>query len=146
MNNKIITIIVALLSIVGIGLFVMTFGIDKEDTEAMSGAVTPLVNYSLFLLIAAAVVAVVGSIWTLLKNPSALKKAGLGLLALVVVFGISYMLANSDQVIDAKDEIIAAAGSQVSRLSSTGILFSGILMLVAAAFFVVDLVKGLIKS
>ncbi|APG66158.1 hypothetical protein LPB136_12595 [Tenacibaculum todarodis] len=146
MNNKIITIIVAVLSIIGIALFVMTLGVDVEDAEAISGVVSPLVTYSLILLGISAAVAFLGSVFSLLKNPAALKKAGLGLVALVVVFGIAYMLANSDQVIDAKDEIIAAAGSQVSKLTSTGILFSGVLMLVAGAFFIIDLVKGLIKS
>lgn len=146
MNNKLITIIVAVLSIIGIALFVLTLGVEEGDAEALSGSVSTLVTYSIILLVIAAAVAVLGSVWSLLKNPAALKKAGLGLIALLVVFGVAYMLANSDQVIDAKDEIIAAAGSQVSKLTSTGILFSGVLMLVAGAFFIIDLVKGLIKS
>ncbi|MCH3881670.1 MULTISPECIES: hypothetical protein [Tenacibaculum] len=146
MNNKIITIIVAVLSIIGIALFVLTLGVEEGNAEALSGSVSTLVTYSIILLIIAAAVAVLGSVFSLLKNPAALKKAGLGLVALLVVFGVAYMLANSDQVIDAKDEIIAAAGSQVSKLTSTGILFSGVLMLVAGAFFIIDLVKGLIKS
>ncbi|MCH3883439.1 hypothetical protein [Tenacibaculum aquimarinum] len=146
MNNKIITIIVAVLSIIGIALFVLTLGVEEGNAEALSGSVSTLVTYSIILLVIAAAVAVLGSVFSLLKNPAALKKAGLGLVALLVVFGVAYMLANSDQVIDAKDEIIAAAGSQVSKLTSTGILFSGVLMLVAGAFFIIDLVKGLIKS
>ena len=146
MSNKLITIIVAALSIIGIFLFVRVLGFDESDAQGVSGAVSPLVTYSLILLGITAVVAVLGSLWSLIKNPSALKKALLGLAALAVVFVVSYMFANSDQVIDAKNEIIAAAGSQVSKLTSTGIWFSLILMAVAGGFFVWDLLKGLVKS
>ncbi len=146
MNNKIVTIIVAVLSVIGIGLFINVFGADEGNAEAVSGKVSILVTYSLILLGITALVTIIGSLFSLMKNPSALKKAFVGLAALAVVFFVSYLLANSDQVLDAKEEIIAAAGSSVSKLTSAGIWFSGLLMLVAALFFIWDLLKGLIKS
>ena len=145
MNSKIITIIVSVLSIIGIVLFVLTLGTEVGTPEQTS-AVSNLVTYSLTLLGLAALAAIVVSLLSLIKNPKALKNAVIGLFGLAVVFAISYMLANSDQVIDAKDDIIAAAGSQVSKLTSTGIWFSGVLMFVAGTFFIWDLLKGLIKS
>ncbi len=145
-NNRLITIIVALLSLVGIVLFIMTMGADTEDPVAMSEAVSPLVTYSLVLLGLTVAVTVIASLWSLVKNPAALKKALFGLLALGVVFVISYILADDGQVIDANNEVIAAAGSSVSKNTSTGIWLSIILIVVAGGFFVWDLLKGLVKS
>ena len=147
MNKKLITAVVAILALIGIVLAIMAMMTDpKEDLEAASNAASPLVNYSLILLVITALVAVVGSIFSLLKNPSALKKALLGLVALVVVFGVSYMLSNGEQVADTTGKVISAADSQVTKLTSTGIIFSGILMLFAGGFFIWDLLKGLVKS
>ena len=147
MNNKIITLVVAVLAIIGLVFALMAMVVDPEvDLMAANDAASPLVTYSLILLGITAAVAVVGSLFSLFKNPAALKKAMMGLAILGVVLLVSYLFANSDQVIDAKDEVIAAAGSSVSKLTSTGIVFSALLMLVAGVFFVVDLLKGIIKS
>ncbi len=146
MNKKIITVIVAVLAIIGLVLALMAMTVEADDRVAADVAASPLVSYSLVLLGITAVVAVLGSLFSLLKNPAALKKAIMGLVVLGVVLLVSYLLANSDQVIDAKNEIIAATGSSVSKLTSTGIIFSAILMLVAGLFFVWDLLKGLVKS
>ncbi|CAM1346055.1 hypothetical protein [Tenacibaculum crassostreae] len=145
-NNRLITIIVALLSLVGIVLFIMTMGVDTEDKVAMSDAVSPLVTYSLVLLGLTAGVTVLASIFSLFKNPAALKKALLGILAIGVLFVISYMLSNDGQVVGASNEIVAEAGSSVSKNTSTGIWLSIILIVIAGAFFVWDLLKGLVKS
>ena len=147
MNNKIITLVVAVLAIIGLVFALMAMVVDPEvDLMAANDAASPLVTYSLILLGITAAVAVVGSLFSLFKNPAALKKAIMGLAILGVVLLVSYLFANSDQVIDAKDEVIAAAGSSVSKLTSTGLVFSALLMLVAGVFFVVDLLKGIIKS
>ncbi|CAL2077553.1 hypothetical protein [Tenacibaculum sp. 190524A02b] len=146
MNSKILKIIVAVLSLVGIGLFLRVAGIDEEQAEAMSSAVSPLVTYSIALLGLAVVAAVVASLLGVLKNPAALKKALLGIVALAVVLLVSYILSPDNQVNDANGEIIAAAQSQVSKLTSTGIWVSLILLAVGGAFFIIDLLKGLVKS
>ncbi|KAF9659635.1 hypothetical protein SAMN05444344_0819 [Tenacibaculum mesophilum] len=145
-NSKLITIIVALLSLVGIVLFIMTMGADEEDPIALSKAVSPLVTYSLILLILTAGVTVLASILSLFKNPEALKKSLLGLLAMGVLLVISYMLASDSQVLGATKEVVAEAGSSVSKYTSTGIWLSIILIVIAGGFFVWDLLKGIVKS
>ncbi|CAM1360142.1 conserved membrane hypothetical protein [Tenacibaculum sediminilitoris] len=145
-NNRLITIIVALLSLVGIVLFVMTMGADTEDPAAMSDAVSPLVTYSLVLLGLTVAVTVLASLFSLFKNPAALKKSLLGLLAIGVLLVISYILSGDGQVIDANEKVIAAAGSSVSKNTGTGIWLSIILIVIAGGFFVWDLLKGLVKS
>ncbi|CAM1342660.1 hypothetical protein [Tenacibaculum aestuarii] len=145
-NNRLITIVVALLSLVGIVLFLTTLGVNEDDKAAMSDAVSPLVTYSLVLLGLTAGVTVLASILSLFKNPAALKKALLGLLGMGVLLVISYILSGDGQVIDANEKVIAAAGSSVSKNTSTGIWLSVILIVIAGGFFVWDLLKGLVKS
>ena len=145
-NNKLITIFVALLSLVGIVLFMVAMGADKEDPVAISSAVSPLVTYSLVLLGLTAGVTVLASILSLFKNPAALKKALIGLLGMGVLLVISYILASDDQVLGATNEVVAEAGSSVSKNTSTGIWLSVILIVIAGGFFVWDLLKGLVKS
>ncbi|WP_299011116.1 hypothetical protein [uncultured Tenacibaculum sp.] len=145
-NNKLITILVALLSLVGIVLFMVVMGADAEDPVAISDAVSPLVTYSLVLLGLTAGVTVLASILSLFKNPAALKKALLGLLGMGVLLVISYILASDGQVLGATNEVVAEAGSSVSKNTSTGIWLSVILIVIAGGFFVWDLLKGLVKS
>ena len=146
MNSKILKIIVAILSLVGIGLFLRVSSINSEDKAAIAEAVSPLVTYSLVLLGLAAASAVIASVLGIFKNPAALKKTLLGVVALAVALLISYILSSDEQVVDANKDVIAIAGSQVSKYTSTGIWVSLILLVVGGVFFVIDLVKGLIKS
>jgi hypothetical protein len=145
MNNKILTIFIAIIGVVGIGLYANIMMVDKENVAAVDGASSPMVSFAIFLLIASIVVAILASLLGFLKNPAALKKAVLGVVSLGVVLLVAYLIADGDQVINANDEVIAAADSSVSKLTSTGIWGSLFLLVIAGAFFVFDLLKGLIK-
>ncbi|TCI94270.1 hypothetical protein [Tenacibaculum sp. M341] len=145
MNSRVLTILIAVISVIGFILFGLIAAVDAEDAAALSAKVSPFITYSVVLLIASIAIAVVASLLGVLKNPEALKKTLLGLAALVVVLVISYLVADSKEVIDAEQEVIAAAGSSVSKLTSTGIWASLVLLVVGGAFFIFDLFKGLIK-
>ncbi|MBA6157273.1 hypothetical protein H3Z83_12190 [Tenacibaculum sp. S7007] len=145
MNNKILTLLITAISLIGIGLFVNVTRIDIEDKQALSDAVSPLVTYSYWLLIAVVVVAVVASLLGMFKNPAALKKALLGVLALGVLFLVSYFMSSNGQVMGADGAELVAAGS-TSKWVGTGITFSMILGAIASVFFVWDLLKGIVKS
>ncbi|WP_442267704.1 hypothetical protein ACSIGC_08570 [Tenacibaculum sp. ZS6-P6] len=145
MNNKILTLLVAIISVVGFGLFINVMMTDSEDKIAMSDASSPIVTFGIVILVATAAIAVLASILGVTKNPKALKKALLGLAVLGVILLISSLVSDSSQVLDANKEVIAAEGSSVSKLTSTGIWSSLILLVVGGAFFVFDLFKGLIK-
>ncbi len=145
MNNKILTLLITAISLIGIALFVNVTRIDIEDKQALSDAVSPLVTYSYWLLIAVVVVAVVASLLGMFKNPAALKKALLGVLALGVLFLVSYFMSSNGQVMGADGAELVAAGS-TSKWVGTGITFSMILGVIAGGFFVVDLLKGIVKS
>ncbi|MBE7629869.1 hypothetical protein [Tenacibaculum piscium] len=145
MNNKILTLLVAAISLIGVALFVNVVIIDKENVEAVSNAVSPLVSYSYYLLIVIVIVAVVISLLSMLKNPAALKKTLLGVLVLGVLLVVSYMLSSDSQVLGPDAGVLVAAGS-TSKWVGTGISFTLILGAIAGAFFVVDLLKGIVKS
>lgn len=145
MNNKILTLLVAAISLIGAALFVNVVRIDKENVEALSNAVSPLVSYSYWLLIGVVIVAILASLWGMFKNPAALKKSLLAILALGVIFVVSYMLSSDAEVLGADGQVLSAVGD-TSKLVGSGITFSMILGAIAGGFFVVDILKGIVKS
>lgn len=145
MNNKILTLLVALISLIGIGMYINVSVIDEENVEAISNAVSPLVGYSLWLFIGVVAVAIIASLWGLFKNPAALKKTLLGLLVLGVLFVVSYFASSDGQVLGADNNVLAEQGS-VSKWVGTGITYSIILGAFASVFFVWDILKGIVKS
>lgn len=145
MNKRILTILIAVIALTGLVLFVRVMMTDPEDAVAISNASSPIVTFSLGLLIATVAIAVLASILGVAKNPNALKKTLLGVVALGVVVLVSYLFSDSSQVLDANDKVIAAADSAMSKLTSTGIWSSLILLVIGGAFFVFDLLKGLAK-
>lgn len=145
MNNKILTILIAIIGVVGFGLYINIMMVDKEDVAAVDSASSPMVMFSIVLFFAAIIVAILASLLGFFKNPAALKRALLGFASLFVVVLVSYLIADGGEVISADDKVIAAADSAVSKWTSTGILGSLALLAVAGAFFVIDLLKGLIK-
>ena len=145
--SKIVTIVVAVLAIIGIALYINVSGIDKDNLEDLSGPVSAIVSYSWALFVGAVAITVVLSIWSLIKNPAALKKTLIGLAVLGVLLAISYSFASGEAVLNGLGEQLkdGAAGS-TSRWVGTGIIYSLILGAIGVVFFVLDLLKGLIKS
>lgn len=143
--NRLLTLLVAIIAVIGFGLFINVMMTDVENAEAISDASSPIVTFSIVILIATIVVAALASILGVAKNPKALKNTLIGIVALGVIILVSSLVSDSSQVLDANGNIIAAAESSVSKLTSTGIWSSLILLVVGGAFFVFDLFKGLIK-
>lgn len=144
MNKRILTVLVAVIAVVGFILFGMVMGAGEEMKE-LQGAVSSMVGFSVILLILTIAIAVIASVLGVFKNPGTLKKTIFGVVGLVVVILVSYLVSDANQVFDANGESIAIAGSSASKLTSAGIWSSLILLVVGGAFFVYDLLKGLIK-
>jgi uncharacterized membrane protein len=151
-SNKILSIIIAVVALVGAFLFIRIFMEDAEAIETnvdlQNKVISPIIYYSTFLLIATVVITLVLSLWSLVRNPENLKKTLMGLGVLAVLLIVSYFLSDSEAVINAAGGISEGgeAGSSVNKWVGTGIWYSLILGAVASLFFVYDLVKGLIKS
>ncbi|WP_088323924.1 hypothetical protein [Polaribacter tangerinus] len=151
-SNKILNIIIAIVALVGAFLFIKIFMEDAEaietDVALQNSVISPIIYYSTALLIAAIVIAVVLSLWSLIRNPENLKKTLLGLAALGVLLLVAHFMSDSEAVYNAAGKISEGgeAGSSVNKWVGTGIWYSVILGGIASLFFVFDLVKGLIKS
>lgn len=145
--SKIMTIIVAVLAIIGLALFI-NVSAAGEDPAPLDAAVGPLVAFSTYLLFATVAVTIVLSLLSLVKNPENLKKTLLGLAVLGVIMIVSYMLGDSTAVLDAQGLVIEGGeeGASSNQWVGTLIWYSTILVLIGGVFFVFDLVKGLIKS
>jgi len=151
-SNKILSIIIAVVALVGAFLFIRIFMEDAEaietDVDLQNKVISPIIYYSTFLLIATVVITVVLSLWSIIRNPENLKKTLMGLLALGVLLIVSYFLSDSEAVINAAGGISEGgeAGSSINQWVGAGIWYSIILGVIASGFFVYDLAKGLIKS
>ena len=151
-SNKILSIIIAIIALVGAFLFIRIFMEDGEaietDVDLQNKVISPIIYYSTFLLLAAVAITVVLSMWSLIRNPENLKKTLVGLAALGALLLIASFMSDSDAVINAAGGISEGgeAGSSINKWVGTGIWYSVILGSIASLFFVYDLVKGLIKS
>jgi magnesium-transporting ATPase (P-type) len=151
-SNKILSIIIAVVALIGAFLFIRIFMEDAEAIETnvdlQNKVISPIIYYSTFLLIATIAITIALSLWSLIRNPENLKKTLMGLAALGVLLIISSFLSDSEAVINAAGGISEGgeAGSSINKWVGTGIWYSIILGAIASFFFVYDLVKGLIKS
>ena len=150
--SKILNIFIAIVSAIGAFLFIRIFMEDadliKTDPEVQQSVISPIITFSTWLLYIAIGVTVVLSFIGMVKNPENLKKTGLGVLALAVILVLAYFTGDSLEVTDPQGKVLAGgeAGSSINHWVSTGIWYSMFLGLIAGAFFVLDLAKGLIKS
>lgn len=145
--SKILTIIVAVISVIGIALFI-NVSITDDVPESISGAVGPLIGFSLYLFYAAVLITVILSIRGLVKNPENLKKTLIGLAAMAVLLVMAYILGDSEAVLDAQGNVLKGGelGSSSNQWVGSLIWYSSILVLIGGIFFVYDLAKGLVKN
>jgi len=150
--SKILNIFIALVAAIGAVLFIRIFLEDAEliktDAEIQQSIISPIITFSTALLYLAIGVTVFLSLLSMVKNPESLKKTALGIAVLGVLLMLAYFTGDSLEVTDPQGKVLLGgeAGSATNQWTSTGIWYSMFLGLIAGAFFVLDLVKGLIKS
>ena len=151
-SNKLLNISIAVISVIGIILFIRVAAEDKEalgaSVELQNSLVSPLVYFSTYLLYASVIIAIALSMISLVRNPDNLKKTLMSLAVLGVIFLISYFTADSAAVLDTQGAVLKGGeeGSTTNQMVGTGIWYSVFLGAIASVFFVWDLVKGLVKS
>ncbi|MHB0754743.1 hypothetical protein [Polaribacter sp. M15] len=152
-SSKILNIGITLIALIGGILFVRIFSEDAEvietNVDVQNSLVSPLISFSFWLFIAGVVITILLSLWSLIRNPENLKKTLGGLAVLAVLLFIAYFLSDSSVVYDANGLNVLPGGeegSSVNRWVGAGIWYSTILLIIAGAFFIVDLLKGLVKS
>ncbi len=152
-SNKILSILIAVIALIGGFLFIRIFMEDSQDIvdnvdNLQNTVVSPLISFSYWLFIIAVIVTIALSLWSLVRNPENLKKTLGGLAVLGVLLLIAYFLSDSATVYNAAGGIEPGGeeGSSINRWVGAGIWYSLILGGIAGAFFVLDLLKGLVKS
>ena len=120
--NKILTAIVALISVIGFVLFIMVFRAEESE---LAGAVGPIVGFSTWLLYAAIAITIVFAVINIFKNPEDLKKIGINVGVLLAIYLVAYLTASDAAVLDVQGNILEGgeAGS-TSKLISTIINYS----------------------
>lgn len=153
MNKKLSGILTIVSGIIGFIAFYFFARIVMEGDDPIVGSadlqasiVSPFISFAAFVLIATAVLAVVFSIWNLIRNPHVLKTSLVGVGVMAVVLVVSYFLAGDGAVTDAVGAVLpeGEAGS-VSKWVGTLMNYSFILGAIGLVLVLFDFVKGLIK-
>lgn len=151
MNNnmlyKIAKIGAVALGVIGVVLYVLVLLAGDEavtnDLAVQKRTVDPFVSFTFLMMIITTVLAVGFSIWGLVKNPAALKKAVMSLVVLGIFFGIAYALSNDAAVTDKYGTILEdGAAGPVSKRVGTLIYYTYIL----GAVGLITVVWGSLKS
>jgi hypothetical protein len=100
--------------------------IEFELTEASCNAISPGLYVGYFLFAIAVIAMVVLPLMNTIKNPGVLVKSGIGIGALVVLFAISYVMADSN--------VSPIAKSLGETESSVKLIGAGLIMLYITFF------------
>ncbi|WP_339882155.1 hypothetical protein [Polaribacter vadi] len=121
--------------------------VDNVD-NLQNTVVSPLISFSFWLFIIAVIVTIALSLWSMIRNPENLKKTFGGIAVLAILLVIAYFLSDSNVVYNTAGGIERGGeeGSSINRWVGAGIWYSLILGGIAGIFFIVDLLKGLVKS
>ncbi|MDD3721303.1 MAG: hypothetical protein PHW92_02280 [Lutibacter sp.] len=150
-KSKILTYVTGLIGLIGFYFFVRIVmeGDDPiiEDAGLQASILSPFITYSIFLLIATSLIAIVFSLINLTKNPAVLKRTMLGVAAMAILLAIAYAFASDAATTDAMGKVLkdGEAGS-VSKWVSALINYSFILGTIGLGFFLFDFVKSLVKN
>ncbi len=149
--SKILSLVSGLIGLISIFFLVRIImeGDDavKESLDLQNSLVSPFVQFAKVILIITTIIAVVFSLWNLVRQPKLLKKTLISLAALGVLLLISYVMSTDEATTNMSGNIIkdGEAGS-TSKWVSTGIWYSMILGGIGLGFFLVDFVKSLLST
>lgn len=149
--SKILSLVSGLIGLIAIYFLVRIImeGDDavKESLDLQNSLVSPFVSFARIILIITAIIAIVFSLWNLIRQPKLLKKSLISLAAMAVLLIVAYGLASDAAVTNASGMVIKdGQAGPVSKWVSTGIIYSMILGGIGLAFFLWDFVKGLVTK
>jgi len=135
MNKKLFSII--LISLLGLSALLSILFAFSAISEGV------LITWCYILLAIAAIAAIVFPIITMAQNPKKAKSALIGILALVVVCGIGYALAGSEEHIDLDGVLLADASA--SKISEAGLIAFYVLAIGAIGTIIFSEVSKIFK-
>jgi peptidoglycan/LPS O-acetylase OafA/YrhL len=132
--QKILTIGIAVIFVIAVALMIM---INNGGDD--SSAIDMMLWFGEFLVFGAGAIAIVLSLKNIASNPAKLKIAGIALVGLLVIIGISYGLSSGQEVLnDTGEQMVSESGS---KLVGTGLRVFYILIIVALGAMVASGVK-----
>ncbi|MDN3643111.1 hypothetical protein QWY87_10390 [Lutimonas halocynthiae] len=149
--SKILSLVSGLIGLIAIYFLarIIMEGDDsvKESLDLQNSLVSPFVSFAKVILYITTIIAVVFSLWNLVRQPKLLKKTLISLAALGFLLLVSYMMATDEATLNMSGNIIkdGEAGS-TSKWVSTGIWYSMILGAIGLGFFLFDFVKSLFST
>ncbi|UCE93381.1 MAG: hypothetical protein JSV73_11345 [Flavobacteriaceae bacterium] len=149
--SKILSLVSGLIGLIAIYFLVRIImeGDDavKESLELQNSLVSPFVSFARVILIITAIIAIVFSLWNLVRQPKLLKKTLISLAALAVLLMIAYAMSSDAAVTNVSGNVIKdGEAGPVSKWVSTGIWYSMILGGIGLGFFLWDFVKSLVST
>ncbi len=144
MFQKINTIGMFVIIAIGVILMVMTMssGLTPEQSDCTDcGAVGSFIGLSYILLIVAILAALGGAVLQAVTNPGKLKGTLIGLVGMIVVLGLSYVLADST----VEPYYTGNISETTSRLSGAGLYAFYILFVLAVLSIAYSSVSRLLK-
>ena len=132
--QKALTIAIAVISVIGLAFWIM---IIKGGDD--SSAIDMMLWLGKILVFAAAGIAIVLSLKNIASNPAKIKAAGISLVALLVIIGISYGLSSGQEVLsDTGEQMVSESGS---KNVGTGLRVFYLLIIIALGAMVASGVK-----
>ncbi len=132
--QKALTVAIAVISVIGLAFWIM---IIKGGDD--SSAIDMMLWLGKILVFGAGAIAVVLSLKNIASNPAKIKVAGIALVALLVMVGISYALSTGQEVLsDTGEQMVSESGS---KMVGTGLRVFYLLIIVALGAMVASGVK-----
>ena len=132
--QKMLTIAIAVISVIAVALWVM---IIKGDDD--SSAIDMMLWFGKLLVYGAGAIAIVLSLKNIASNPAKIKVAGIAIVGLLVIIGISYAMSSGQEVLsDTGEQMVSESGS---KLVGTGLRVFYLLIIVALGAMVAAGVK-----
>ena len=132
--QKMLTIAIAIISVIAFAFWIM---IMKGDDS--SSAIDMMLWFGKILVFGAGAVAVVFSLKNIASNPEKIKIAGIAIVGLLAIVGISYGLSSGQEILrDTGEQMVSESAS---KLVGTGLRVFYILIIVALVAIVASGVK-----
>jgi len=132
--QKMLTVAIAIISLVAVAMWIM---ITKGDDD--SAAIDAMLWFGKILVYGAGAIAIVLSLKNIASNPAKMKVAGIAIIGLLVIVGISYGLSTGKEVLDGTGiQMVSESGS---KLVGTGLRVFYILIIIALVSMVAAGVK-----
>ena len=145
--SKILSVITGLIGLVAVYFLVRIImegdEVVEQSVDLQNSLVSPYITFAVWVLAITALLAVVFSIWNLIKHPQMLKRTLMSLVFLGVLLAIAYMLASDAAVTSVSGNVLEdGEAGPVSKWVSTGIWYTMIL----GALAILGILGGFVKS